>query len=219
MSIMRKVLILLGFVLLCMSFYFSIKSDKLPVFLMTDEPNVVSKGNYGLVFIAEVSFTHEGFEEWIASNSSRATLFLLHPDYMERSDKVIASLKKIGRATSLLGRPLEEYEDINVLKRDIKIYEQHFGEKPLWFMTGDYLYNEEIKQYLFSQKINMLSPSKQLNIKQLPTSLPEGSIVSLPLHKQPAINFENVTTFLNQNQFVSIEESLFGYNLKSKRYP
>ncbi|WP_332649212.1 hypothetical protein [Lysinibacillus sp. 54212] len=216
---MRKVLILLGFFLLCISFYFSMKSDTLPVFLMTDEPNVVSKGNYGLVFVAEVSFTHDGFEEWIPSSSSSSTLFLLHPDYIERSEKVIASLKKNGRVTSLLGRSLEEYENIDILKKDIKIYEQHFGSKPLWFMTRDYMYNEEIKQYLFSQQINMLSPSTQLNVNELPASLPEGSIVSLPLHKQSAVNFESITTFLTQHQFISIEESLFGYSLKSKRFP
>lgn len=216
---MRKVLILLGFTLLCLSFYFSMKNDTLPVFLMTDEPDVISKGNYGAVFIAEVSFTHEGFEEWINSNKSQSTLFLLHPEYIERSDKVIASLKKNGGVTSLLGRPLKDYENINLLKKDILVYEQHFGEKPLWFMTGDYLYNEEIKKYLFSQQINMLSPSTQLNIEQFPSSIPEGSIVSLPLHKQPAINFDSVSNFLAQNKFISIEESLFGYSLKSKRYP
>jgi hypothetical protein len=36
------------------------------VFQMSNEPVVISKGNYGQSIVLEVSFSHDGFLEWLS---------------------------------------------------------------------------------------------------------------------------------------------------------
>ena len=50
---MKKILLLLGLVTLSITAYYSLQDKQTPVFLMTDEPNVITKGHNGHVFLVE----------------------------------------------------------------------------------------------------------------------------------------------------------------------
>ena len=210
---MRKTLILLGLIVLSITAYYFFRNNQIPVFLMTDEPNVIAKGHNGQVFVVELHFEHDGLTDFIESNHSRNALFLLDSNLIERADHIVELLKKKQRPTGLLGKSSE------TLNQDIAIYEKAFDNKPLWFMPQGYTYEEPLRVALFEQQINMIAPSLIIRNNVLPKKLEKGTILSLPLYKETNVNFEKLSTWMAGQEFVSIEESLFGYSLKTKRYP
>ena len=86
-------------------------------------------------------------------------------------------------------------------------------------MPQGYIYEEPLRAALFEQQINMIAPSLIIRNNVLPKKLEKGTILSLPLYKETNVNFEKLSTWMAGQEFVSIEESLFGYSLKTKRYP
>ncbi|MFF5996270.1 hypothetical protein AAGS61_16275 [Lysinibacillus sp. KU-BSD001] len=210
---MRKVLILLGLFTLSLAIYYSLQDIRIPVFLMTEEPNVIVKGNNGQVLIIELDFEHDGLVEFIASPNSRNTLFLLDADLIERADHLVELLTTYQRATGLLGETLETVEE------DIAVYENAFDNKPLWFMLKGYMYEDTLKRTLFEQQINMIAPSLVVRNNVLPKKLEKGTILSLPVYKETNVDFTQFSDWVAKQHFLSIEESLFGYSLKTKRYP
>ena len=210
---MRKILILLGLIALSISVYYFLKDNQTPVFLMTEEPDIIAKGHNGQVFLVELHFEHDGLIEFIESNQSQNVLFLLDSSLIERADHIVELLKKLQRPTGLLGQTSE------TLDRDIAIYEKAFDTKPLWFMPQGYVYEESLRLTLFEQQVNMIAPSLIIRNNVFPTKLEKGTILSLPLYKETNLDFAKLSSWMSTQQFVSIEESLFGYSLKTKRYP
>ena len=210
---MRKILILIGLITLSITAYYSLKDKQTPVFLMKEEPNIVAKGNNGHVFLVELHFEHDGLINFIESNHSQNVLFLLDSSLIERADHIIELLKKLQRPTGLLGKNSE------TLNRDIAIYEKAFDNKPLWFMPQGYVYEESLRLTLFEQQVNMIAPSLIIRNSVFPTQLEKGTILSLPLYRETNVNFEKLLGWMSTQQFISIEESLFGYSFKTKRYP
>ena len=210
---MRKILILLGLIALSITVYYFSKNNQIPVFLMTEEPNVIAKGYNGPVFLVELHFEHDGLIDFIESNHSRNTLFLLDSSLIERADHIVELLKKLQRPTGLLGKSIE------TLEQDIAIYEKAFDNKPLWFMPQGYIYDESLILNVFGQQINMIAPSLIIRNNVFPMKLEKGTILSLPLYKETNVNFEKLSSWMSTQEFLSIEESLFGYSVKTKRSP
>ena len=210
---LKKTLILLGLLTILFTFYYSYKSNQLPVFLMTEKPDVIAKGHNGYVFLAELHFEHEGLKEFISSDQSRHILFLLDADLIERADHLVELLQAKQRATGLLGTSEEAASE------EIAIYEKTFKQKPLWYMPQGYMYTEALKQTLFKQQINMLAPSLTIQNNSFPKKLTKGDILSLPLYKEDKVDFTSLSTWMKKYQFISIEESLFGYSIKTDKSP
>lgn len=210
---MKKILILLGLITLSITAYYFLKDNQIPVFLITEEPNVIAKGHNGQVFLVELHFEHDGLIDFIESNHSQNVLFLLDSSLIERADHIVELLKKLQRPTGLLGKNSE------TLDQDIAIYEKAFDHKPLWFMPQGYIYEESLRLTLFEQQVNMIAPSLIIRNNVFPTKLEKGTILSLPLYKETNVDFKKLSSWMSQQKFISIEESLFGYSLKTKRYP
>ncbi|WP_413364051.1 hypothetical protein [Lysinibacillus sp. 3P01SB] len=210
---MRKVLILLGLTTILFAVYYSYTNKQLPVFLMTEKPNVVAKGHNGHVFLVELHFEHDGLIDFINSDQSRNILFLLDPDLIKRADHLLELLQSKQRATGLLGSSPEN------IQQEIAVYEQTFKQKPLWYMPQGYTYTDELRQTLFSQQINMLVPTLTIKNNSFPKKIEKGDILSLPLYKENKVEFKSLSNWMKKYQFISIEESLFGYSIKTKKSP
>lgn len=210
---MRKILILLGLITLSITTYYFLKDNQIPVFLMTEEPEIIAKGHDGQVFLVELHFEHDGLIDFIESTHSQNVLFLLDSSLIERADHIVELLKKLQRPTGLLGKNIE------TLDQDIAIYEKAFDNKPLWFMPQGYIYEESLRLTLFERQVNMIAPSLIIRNNVFPTKLEKGTILSLPLYKETNVDFEKLSSWMSQQKFISIEESLFGYSIKTKRYP
>ena len=210
---MKKTLILLGLIALSISAYYFFKDNQIPVFLMTEEPNIIAKGHDGQVFLVELHFEHDGLIDFIESTHSQNVLFLLDSSLIERADHIVELLKQLQRPTGLLGK------NSATLNQDIAIYEKAFDNKPLWFMPQGYIYEESLRLTLFEKQINMIAPSLIIRNNVFPTKMEKGTILSLPLYKETNVDFEKLSSWMSQQKFISIEESLFGYSLKTKRYP
>nr|WP_106781768.1 hypothetical protein [Lysinibacillus timonensis] len=214
----RKTIITFAFALLLFFLVFPQKGAIISVFQMTDEPLVISKGNYGQSLILEVSFSHDGFLVWLNSLKQPYPLLMLDANWINRSPQFIEAIEKKNIPTGLLGGNGGTDYTIELLKRDIAIYEKHFEEKPLWFMTADYKYTSELQQATFSEQINMISPTY---LYKEGDKYPEekGIIISIPLHEDSKPNFETLKEFMTSQKYLSIEENIFGYSMKTKKVP
>lgn len=214
---LRKLLITITFVVLLSIFIYPQKNI-VSVFRMTDEPIVVSKGHYGQSLIIEISFTHDGLPEWLQSISAPYPILMLDADWIDRSPKLVEVIQKKNIPTGLLGKHGNEEYNIDELKKEVEIYEKHFNKKPLWFMTRDYEYTPELKQAVFNEEINLLSPSHIYGESNQYENI-KGAIISVHIHEESKPNFESLTTFVKGNKFVSLEENIFGYTIKSTKRP
>lgn len=189
------------------------KSDKvISVFKISNEPIVISKGNYGESIIIELSFSHEGLEDWIQHLDKPYPLFMLEADWIERSPEIIRQLQKNNIPTGLYGK--SEYS----FKQELSIYEKHFKSKPLWYMTSNYEYSEELKKAALRENVNLLSPTFIYSEKETPLKT-KGAIIAIPLHESSTPNFSSISKFIDSREFISIEENIFGFTMKSKKLP
>ncbi len=213
---MRRILLLLASLFLILLFYQKEISTVLPTFNATNEPAIISKGHYGQTLMLEVTFSHEGFETWLKNLKAPYPILLLDKAWIERSSSMIEIIKDKRIPTALLGHNSTDYTNSKVLEEEITIYKKYFDKEPLWFMTRDYIFPDDLQQMIFNQRINMLIPTALWH-QELP--LEEGMIISVPLHAHSTIDFEQLTLFMQQNPIVSIEENLFGYQIKTKKFP
>lgn len=214
----RKLLTTVVLVVIVTLFVYPQRDSIISVFRMTDEPLIISKGNYGQSLIVEVSFSHEGLEEWLQSLKQPYPLLMLDADWIARSPKIVEQIKKQNMPTGLLGKNgAENSYSIEEFNKDLKIYEKHFNNKPLWFMTADYEFGTNLQQAVFNQEINLLSPSMIYAKNHYQKT--DGAIVSLKLHEKSKPNFEEYAKLIETEKFVSIEENVFGYTIKTKKIP
>lgn len=213
---MKKVFFLIVIFCLLVLYFLKIHSPLIPVFNLTNQPEVISKGYYGHTFIIEVSFSHEGFKEWLENLPEPYPLLLLDSDWIGRSTELIQTIEEKRIPTALLGKANKDYEDLKLLSREVAIYEKAFNRKPLWFMTNDYKFSGELKQVAFADKMNMLSPNVLWHPHLIIT---KGMLISVPLHENSYISFEKLTAFMKQFPNHPIEENILGYSLKQKKLP
>lgn len=206
--------------ILILLFIISKKDTIITAFRLSDEPIVISKGNYGQSLIVEISFSHDGLKEWIEQLEKPYPLFMLDVNWIERSPEMVELIKKKNIPTGIYGNNHGSEFSIDLFKKEIEIYEETFHNKPLWYMSSNYDYPQSLKQAAFNEKINLLSPTFIFSEKTSHSQQNnEGAIISVQIHETSNPNFNNVTKLLKKQNFISIEENIFGYSMKSKRIP
>ena len=123
--------------------------------------------------------------------------------------------------TGLLGPMDSEDEplDTDLLKKEVAIYENHFASKPLWFATRNHQYSQNLQKALFQQQVNILSPSIIWQGNKTDPSLQKGDFLFISLHENNQVSFSKLNTLLGKNNFISIEENIFGYTIQTKKSP
>lgn len=76
-----------------------------------------------------------------------------------------------------------------------------------------------MQQYLFSNEINTIAPSIMWNPQRKNFKLTEGMIISIPFHEKTVVPIDAINSLLNKHHFISIEENIFGYEMKNKTFP
>jgi len=214
----RKLMVTMVLVVIATLFVYPQRDSIISVFRMTEEPLVISKGNYGQSLVVELSFSHEGLEDWLQSLKQPYPLLMLDADWIARSPKIVEQIKKLNIPTGLLGgKGAKDSYNIEEFNKDLKIYEEHFNNKPLWFMTSDYEFSSDLQQALFNEEINLLSPSMIYSKDTYQKT--DGAILSLKLNENVKPNFEEYSKLIETEKFISIEENVFGYTIKTKKVP
>lgn len=214
----RKTLLTLALALIITLFIYPQKNSIVSVFQMSGEPIVISKGHYGQSLLVEVSFSHEGMDQWLKSLKKPYPLLMLDAQWIDRSPEYVEIIKEKNLPTGLLGGNGNVDYTTESFNKDLAIYEKHFERKPLWFMTRNYEYPLELQKAIFNEEVNLLSPTFVYS-KNKELQLSEGTIISLPLHEQSKLKFEEITELIDKQKFISIEENIFGYTMKSKKMP
>ncbi|MCH7323624.1 hypothetical protein LZ480_17235 [Solibacillus sp. MA9] len=215
---MFKVLVSLALCMIIVFFYFDEKNSILPVFQLTEAPTVITKGQYGASLIVEVSYSHEGFEEWVASLSKPYPLFLVDTDWILRSPEAVKLLIERNIPLGLLGSTQSQYEENDsLLDSQLTIFQKNFQQLPLWFATRDYTIGEPMQQNLHERGINLVAPTYSFVTPN--TTIVDGDFISIPLHREQEVSFQEIQQYLKTHPFVSIEQNLFGYDIATKRLP
>jgi hypothetical protein len=189
------------------------------VFLVTDQPDVLMKGNHGVTLTVDLSFGREDVDEWISKLEKPYPLLFLDADWIERSPLIIKKIKEKNIPVGLLGQEGKQYEEApDLLKKEIERFQSEFGVVPLWYRTKDHTFPKPLKKQLWDSKINMVSSSVNWTTGNPPT-IQNGDIVSVALHQKTRVVLKELTAFQKAHPFVSIEETLFGYKTKTKTFP
>lgn len=214
---MYKTLVSLVLCLFLVFIYFDEKNSISPVFQLTEAPAIITKGQFGQSLIIELSYSHKGFEDWVTNLREPYPLILAESDWLLRSPDLVKILREKNIRVGLLGSSSDQYEDKNLLKKQIAIYEKTFYKKPLWFATADYKADTSMQAALHEVGINIVAPTYTFPIEE--SKIPEGSFVSIPLHRDNEVSFESINEFIKTHKFISIEQNIFGYEISTKRYP
>ncbi|MBD8523373.1 hypothetical protein IAI09_21370 [Lysinibacillus fusiformis] len=190
------------------------------VFNIANAPVVVTKGHYGTSLVVEVSFSDESLIDWLKTVKEPYPLLLLDTDWIKRSPDHIKIIQERKLPTGLLGPEdsIEKPINIDLVQKDIDIYEQYLKEKPLWFATRNHQYSQDLQKSLFQQQMNLLSPSLIWQGEKTP-KLQKGDFIFVPLHQDSSFTFKELNTLIQQNKFMSIEENIFGYKVQTKKSP
>lgn len=217
--ITRKVSVLLTLVLVSMLFIMPKNSPLHSVFRLSETPMIITKGHYGYSYMLEISFSHESLLPWLSQLEEPLPLLLLDSKWIQRSPNEIQFIQEKQFPVGLLGQNGEDYENLQQLQKEIAIFEQTFSNKPLWFATRDYALTDEMQKYLYAEEINVLAPSVIWKPDREDLKLSEGMIVSIPFHEETVVDLEAINMFLHDYDFLTIEENLFGYKMKTKSSP
>ncbi|MFA1739762.1 hypothetical protein [Lysinibacillus fusiformis] len=216
----RKTLISLLLIGILFVFLKPINSTMISVFNIANAPVVVTKGHYGTSLVVEVSFSDESLIDWLKTVKEPYPLLLLDTDWIKRSPDHIKIIQERKLPTGLLGPEdsIEKPINIDLVLKDIDIYEQYLKEKPLWFATRNHQYSQDLQKSLFQQQMNLLSPSLIWQGEKTP-KLQKGDFIFVPLHQDSSFTFKELNTLIQQNKFMSIEENIFGYKVQTKKSP
>jgi len=195
------------------------KEEWTSVFRITEQPDVLIKGNNGMTLTVDLSFGREDVEEWITNLEKPYPLLFLDADWIERSPLIVKKIKDKKIPVGLLGSNSKEYEGSpELLAQEISKFQASFDSVPLWYRTQDNSFPDLLKNQVWEKQMNMVSSSVKWSTGSSP-SVKKGDIVSVSLHRETRIDLQKLTTFQKQYSFVSLEETLFGYKTETKTFP
>ncbi|MET3574419.1 hypothetical protein ACFFIY_13095 [Bhargavaea ullalensis] len=195
------------------------KGPLVPVFRITAEPDVLVKGSQGAALTVDVSFGDSEIREWVAGLSEPYPLLFVDPDWLGRSPDIVELIVEKNIPVGLLGAEGERYEkDPKLLDEGIRSFESHFGRKPLYFRTADEQFPDELKKRLFEQEINALGSTRRWEGGKIPKEK-SGEILSVPHHREHRISAEEIGRLQASRKFMTIEDVLFGMEVRQKSIP
>ena len=74
------------------------------VFRVTEQPDVLMKGNHGMTLTVDLSFGREDVDEWITKLEKPYPLLFLDADWIERSPLIVKKIKEKKIPVGLLGQ-------------------------------------------------------------------------------------------------------------------
>ncbi|GLC89926.1 hypothetical protein [Lysinibacillus piscis] len=216
----RKTLILLLFFIPILVFSKPLYFTSIPVFNLTNKPAVLTKGHYGQSLIIEISFSNEWLKDWLQSVKEPYPLLLLDADWIARSPEHLEIIRERKLPVGLLGPQdtVDDPTDFSIIQKNIDTYVEYMKEAPLWFATQNHHYSQDLQKNLFQQHINMLAPSRIWQGNHI-TKLQQGDFVFISLHQNNQMTPKALHTFLQEHQFISVEENIFGYKIQTKKSP
>ena len=216
---MKKRILITLFIVFLFLLFIQQNEQWTSVFRVTDQPDVLMKGNHGETLTVDLSFGREDVDEWITKLEKPYPLLFLDADWIERSPLIVKKIKEKNIPVGLLGKESKIYkENLDLLKKEIEIFQSEFGVVPLWYRTKDHTFPEPLKQQVWDSKINMVSSSVNWTTGNPPT-IQKGDIVSVALHQKTRVALKDLKAFQKAHPFVSIEETLFGYKTQTKTFP
>ena len=208
-------MILKAFVVLSPLLVLLLVSRAFSAFVIVDEPSTITKGNLGHSLIIEISYSPSYIDQWLTNSKSTNYLLMLDPDWMERSSSSMKIIKERNISTGLLITQTDEPRSLPPL---LEKYKKIMGELPLWVSCTPAPCTDEQVAYLFSEKINLIHPTITLTNETQLKKLEDGAIVKIPLDDQFKLNEEQLSQLVNHS-FISVEENILGYKIKTKRMP
>ena len=195
------------------------KEEWTSVFRLTEQPDVLMKGNHGMTLTVDLSFGREDVDEWITKLEKPYPLLFLDAAWIERSPLIVKKIKDKKIPVGLLGSESSVYEESPLLlEKEINQFESTFGYVPLWYRTQDHSFPESLRSKIWEFQMNMVSASVIWSTGQAP-SIRKGDIVSVPLHKETRVSLDKLINLQKAHPFVSIEETIFGYQTQTKTFP
>lgn len=189
------------------------------VFRVTEQPDVLMKGNHGMTLTVDLSFGREDVDEWITKLEKPYPLLFLDADWIERSPLIVKKIKEKKIPVGLLGHESKHYEETpELLGEEIERFKSAFGVIPLWYRTYDHTFPEPLKTQVWDYQMNMVSANVNWITGNAPT-IRKGDIVSVALHQETRVDLKELITYQKAHPFVSIEETLFGYQTETKTFP
>ena len=216
MEILRKPLIILGFLVITYSLFFISSQLKPEAFRIVTEPSLISRGTFGESIAIEISYSYPETKKWISSiQNNNDILFLLQYDWLERSKDYVKLFKDSKATTGLL---ISNSQTTSSIKEHIKLYTNEFEQPPIWAACTPDPCNEQVVQYLFDQQINSIAPS--IYIEQLDDfkKLKKGDIASFQI-KRGAPPPQPILNQIINHPFISIDQNILGITLGTKRCP
>ncbi|WP_237740577.1 hypothetical protein [Paenisporosarcina sp. TG-14] len=212
--------ILIAFIIVFIFFLFiQQKEPWTSVFRVTEQPDILMKGNQGMTLTVNLSFGREDVDEWITKLEKPYPLLFLDADWIERSPLIVKKIRDKKIPVGLLGKEGKLYEKSPELIADeIKRFQTAFDVAPLWYRTQDHFFPESLKKQVWDSQMNMVSASVIWKTGVAP-SIQKGDIVSVALHQETRVVLKELKDFQKAHPFVSIEETLFGYTTQTKTSP
>ena len=207
------------FIVFIIVFFIQQNEELKSVFRLTEQPDVLVKGNHGMALTVDLSFGREDVEEWIGNLEKPYPLLFLDAAWIERSPLIVKKIKEKKIPVGLLGQDSKNYEDSpKHLEKEIKAFESAFGYVPLWYRTHDHKFTDTLKAQVWEYQVNMVGASIAWTSGPTP-KVKKGDIVSASLHKDERVDLKALTSFQKSHPFVSLEETIFGYKTESKTFP
>ena len=195
------------------------KNSIIEVFRLTDEPNVITKGTYGISLTIDLSYADAKFIEWLNEVKTPYPLLMVDADLLKRSPTLVKVIQSKNIPIGMLGRSSDFYEmNPSQLEKDISTFSIIMKQPPLWFRTKDYIFLPGVTKVLWKEQINMLAASK-IQTSQDDLKLSKGDIVAIPYHQEDRLELKQIDQLIERNSFQSIEQTIFGYSIKTKKSP
>ncbi|MGM9921544.1 MAG: hypothetical protein ACI33O_09875 [Bhargavaea sp.] len=217
-----KKLLLFGLFFLFTAFVLVRSSDGgplIPVFNITQEPDVIVQGSHGAALTVDLSFGDSEVKAWLEELQAPYPLIFADPAWLERSPDLVELMIDRNIPVALLGAEGKRYEDEpKLLDEQIAVFEDHFGRKPLYFRTTDEEFPKTLQKQLFEAEVNALGSTMRWDGGKLPKKR-EGLILSVQHHQEERTDLKKVSELLSANEFQAIEDVLFGVETKERKFP
>lgn len=201
------------------SLFLKDKREYIPVFRLTENPTVITRGVQGSLMTVNISFGDEKLKKWLETLEKPYPLFFIDLSWAERFPETIEMMRKKNMSIGLLGADGNDYQkNKELLKEQMLQYEKTFGTQPLWFRTKDEHFPELLRNQLWTYEVNALaSTTKWAKGEQRPHQ--KGEIIAATSSAEEELDTESLTSFLKSRDFFTVEEVLFGQLGKSKKIP